>query len=245
MQALVLAGGYGTRLGELTRNCSKVLLPVAGRPMIDWVLERAFALEQVDRAVIVTNDRFYGDFQEWQAGYPGKGPVKVLNDGTTSNENRLGAVGDVLFAIEHEAIEDDLLIMAGDNIFDFDLRPMAEMLAAYGSCAALYDVGSLEAAKRYSNATLDGAGRIIAFEEKPPRPSSSAVAVALYMYRAADLELFKRFSDEGHNLDLIGGFLQWAHRQTPVYGCNFGGRWWDIGDRAEYEAVNDYFARTG
>lgn len=245
MQALILAGGYGTRLGELTRNRSKVLLPVAGRPMIEWVLERAFALARVERAVIVTNDRFFDDFRAWQSGYRGNGAVTVLNDGTTSNENRLGAVGDVLFAIEHEAIDDDLLIMAGDNIFDFDLQPMADLLADRGSCAALYDVGSLAAASRYSNATLDGQGRITAFVEKPPNPSSSAVVVALYMYRAADLALFKRFSDEGHNLDLIGGFLQWAHRQTPVYGCTFGGRWWDIGDRAEYDAVNDYFARSG
>lgn len=245
MQALVLAGGYGTRLGELTRDCSKVLLPVAGRPMIEWVLERAFALDAVERAVIVTNDRFFADFKAWQSGYRASGATVVLNDGTTNNENRLGAVGDVLFAIEHEAIDDDLLIMAGDNIFDFDLQPMADLLAARGSCAALYDVGSLEAARRYSNATLDGRGRITAFEEKPPQPASSAVVVALYMYRAADLGLFKRFSDEGHDLDLIGGFLQWAHRQTPVYGCQFGGRWWDIGDRAEYEAVNDHFARSG
>ena len=243
MQALVLAGGYGTRLGELTRNRSKVLLPVAGRPMIEWVLERAFALPQVERAVVVTNDRFYGDFKAWRAAYRSDCPVRVLNDGTTSNENRLGAVGDVLFAIEHEAIADDLLIMAGDNIFDFDLQPMAEMLVDRGSCAALYDVGSLEAARRYSNASLSSCGRITAFEEKPPNPHSSAVVVALYMYRAADLALFKQFSDEGHNLDLIGGFLQWAHRQTPVYGCGFEGRWWDIGDRAEYAAVNDYFAQ--
>ncbi len=242
MQALVLAGGYGTRLGELTRNCSKVLLPVAGRPMVEWVLERAFALGQVERAVIVTNDRFFDDFKAWQGAYQGSRPIKVLNDGTTSNANRLGAVGDVLFAIEHEAIADDLLIMAGDNIFDFDLQPMADLLSSRGSSAALYDVGSLEAAKRYSNATLDDEGRIVAFEEKPPRPRSSAVAVALYMYRAVDLPLFKRFSGEGHNLDLIGGFLQWAHRQTPVYGCKFAGRWWDIGDRTEYAAVNEYFA---
>ncbi|MDE2862179.1 MAG: nucleotidyltransferase family protein [Chloroflexota bacterium] len=245
MQALILAGGYGTRLGELTRDCSKVLLPVAGRPMIEWVLERAFALTRVDRAVIVTNDRFFADFRDWRSGYRGDRAVTVLNDGTTTNENRLGAVGDVLFAIEHETIDDDLLIMAGDNIFDFDLQPMADLLTARGSCAALYDVGSLETAKRYSNATLDDQARITAFVEKPPNPSTSAVVVALYMYRAADLALFKRFSDEGHNLDLIGGFLQWAHRQTPVYGCTFGGRWWDIGDRAEYDAVNEYFARSG
>ena len=132
MQALVLAGGYGTRLGELTRNRSKVLLPVAGRPMIEWVLERAFALPRVERAVVVTNDRFFGDFKAWRAAYRSDRPVRVLNDGTTSNENRLGAVGDVLFAIEHEAIADDLLIMAGDNIFDFDLQPMAEMLVDRG-----------------------------------------------------------------------------------------------------------------
>ncbi len=245
MQALILAGGYGTRLGDLTRNRSKVLLPIGGRPMADWVLAKALALPAVERAVVVTNDRFFDDFGRWHDSRPDRDRITVLNDGTTSNANRLGAVGDVLFAIEHESIDDDLLIMAGDNIFDFDLAPMALTLATKGSCAALYDVGSLEAAKRYSNASMDANGRIIGFEEKPPNPSSSMVVVALYMYRASDLALFVRFSDEGHNLDLIGGFLQWAHRQTPVFGCPFAGNWWDIGAREEFEAVNAYLRGRG
>ncbi len=245
MQALILAGGYGTRLGDLTRNRSKVLLPIGGRPMADWVLEKALALPAVEQAVVVTNDRFFDDFGRWHDSHPDRDRIAVLNDGTTSNANRLGAVGDVLFAIEHQSIDDDLLIMAGDNVFDFDLAPMALMLGAKGSCAALYDVGSLEAAKRYSNASMDANGRITGFVEKPPNPSSTMVAVALYMYRASDLALFASFSDEGHNLDLIGGFLQWAHRQTPVFGCRFEGNWWDIGARAEFEAVNAYLRGRG
>ena len=241
MEALILAGGYGTRLGHLTEGRSKVLLPVAARPMIDWVLDKAFACPRVNSALVVTNARFYADFAKWREGHPRAADISVLNDGTTSNEDRLGAVGDVIFAIANRGIDQDLLIMAGDNIFNFELAPMARLLDSRGSCAALYDVGSLAAAARYSNATMAADGQIIEFIEKPPNPTSSLVAVALYMYRRADLALFERYANEGHQLDLIGGFLQWAHRQTPVYGCPFGGRWWDIGDPDEYRTVNAYF----
>ena len=191
--------------------------------------------------VVVTNQRFHADFVEWVSASSRAVPVRVLNDGTTSAEDRLGAVGDVLFGIEKAGIDDDLLVVAGDNLCDFDLRKMATVLQNHGSAVAVYDVGDVQAATRFNNLELDVDGRIRAFEEKPERPTSSLVAVAIYLFRKLDLGLFARYRDEGNNLDVIGGFVQWAHKETPMYACVYDGHWWDIGDPEIYAEVNAHF----
>jgi len=241
LRCLVLAGGYGTRLGTLTLDQSKVLLPVAGRPVVDYLLDRVVELPELRDIVVVTNQRFHTDFVEWASENRRDVPVRVLNDGTTSAEDRLGAVGDVLFGIENAEIDDDLLVVAGDNICDFDLRKMDALLQTKGSSVALYDVGDVQAATKFNNLGLDADDRILSFEEKPANPTSSLVAVAIYMFRRAELGLFQRYRDEGHDLDVIGGFVQWAHREAPLYACVFGGNWWDIGDPEIYAEVNAYF----
>ncbi len=241
LRSLVLAGGYGTRLGELALNRSKVLLPVADRPVVDYLLDRVCELPDLHEIVVVTNQRFHGDFVEWASASSRVVPIRVLNDGTSSAEDRLGAVGDVLYGIENAGIDDDLLVVAGDNLCDFDLRKMATVLQTKGSAVALYDVGDVQAATKFNNLRLDDDGRIRSFEEKPANPTSSLVAVAIYLFRKADLGLFARYRDEGHNLDVIGGFVQWAHRETPMYACVYDGHWWDIGDPEIYAEVNAYF----
>jgi glucose-1-phosphate thymidylyltransferase len=241
LRSLVLAGGYGTRLGALALNRSKVLLPVAGRPVVDYLLDRVCELPDLHEIVVVTNQRFHGDFVEWASASSRVVPIRVLNDGTSSAEDRLGAVGDVLYGIENAGIDDDLLVVAGDNLCDFDLRKMATVLQTKGSVVAVYDVGDVQAATKFNNLRLDDDGRIRSFEEKPANPTSSLVAVAIYLFRKADLGLFARYRDEGHNLDVIGGFVQWAHRETPMYACVYDGHWWDIGDPEIYAEVNAHF----
>ncbi len=242
--ALILAGGYGTRLGSLGKNRSKVLLPVAGRPVVDYVLDRVRELPEVHGTLVVTNDRFYEQFVEWseQAGHSSP-TVSVLNDGTTGPENRLGAVGDVLFGIERERIDDDLLVMAGDNLCDFSLPRMAKVLRERGTCLAAYDIGRVEEASKYGNPEIDPNGRVVGFEEKPAFPTSSLIAVAIYMFRRADLGLFGEFKRQGHDLDLIGGFVQWAREQTPIHACIYDSRnkWWDIGDPQIYREADVYY----
>lgn len=244
MRTLVLAGGYGTRLGSLTINQSKVLLPVAGRPVVDYLLDRVGELSDLRDIVVVTNQRFHSDFVEWASTNQRAVPVRVLNDGTTSAEDRLGAVGDVLFGIETAEIDDDLLVVAGDNLCDFDLRKMQDVLRAQGSAVALYDVGNVQDATKFNNLKFDEDGRIRSFEEKPENPTSSLVAVAIYMFRRAELGLFAKYRDEGHNLDVIGGFVEWAHKEIPLYACVYGGHWWDIGDPEIYAEVNAHFGQT-
>ncbi len=241
MRSLVLAAGYGTRLGSLTLNRSKVLLPVAGRPVLDYLLDRVCELPDLQEIVVVTNQRFHSDFAEWASASSRLVPIRVLNDGTSTPEDRLGAVGDVLYGIEKAGIDDDLLVIAGDNLCDFDLRKMAAVLRTKGSAVAVFDVGDVQAATKFNNLELGDDGRILSFEEKPANPTSSLVAVAIYLFRKVDLALFGRYQKEGHNLDLIGGFVQWVHRETPMYACVYDGHWWDIGDRETYAEVNAHF----
>ena len=248
MRALILAGGYGTRLGALGKNRAKVLLPVAGRPVLDYVLDRIREVEEIDNVLVVTNDRFYGQFVEWseRAG-PSSPAVSILNDGTTGPENRLGAVGDVLFGIEHQGIDDDLLVMAGDNLCDFSLPSMVKVLRQKGTCLAAYDIGRVEEASKYGNPEIAPDGRVVGFEEKPAFPKGSLIAVAIYMFRRADLGLFAEFKRQGHDLDLIGGFVRWAREQTPIYACIYGSRykWWDIGDPHIYRDADVYYGGSG
>ena len=243
MRGLILAGGYGTRLGELGKNRSKVLLPVGGRPVIDYVMDRLMELDELEEVLVVTNDKFHPQFVEWSTSTPRARAVTVLNDGTTSPENRLGAVGDVLFGIEQTAIDEDLVVIAGDNLCDFPLARMAATLKDKGSCIAAYDIGRIEDAAKYGNPTLGDDMRVVNFVEKPARPENSLIAVAIYMFRRANLGLFRRFQLEGRDLDLIGGFIQWAYREAPIFACVYGAehKWWDIGDPEIYRDADRFY----
>ena len=168
LRGLVLAGGYGTRLGAIGKNRSKVMLPIADRPVIEYVLDRIREVPEVSDVVVVTNARYVDQFREW-CGHRSQSslPVSVLNDKTTGPENRLGAVGDIIFGIEHAQVDDDLLVMAGDNLCDFRLSSMVDLLHRKGSCIAAYDVGRLDEASKFGIPRMNSDGRVVSFEEKP------------------------------------------------------------------------------
>jgi len=243
MKAVILAGGYGTRISAITKGRSKVLMPVAGRPVVEYVVDTVNTVDDVDEIVLVTNDRYYQDFCEWSDGYDHEGRLTVINDHTNSNQDRLGAVGDVIFAVETGQINDDLLVVAGDNICDFDLKAMRMKAKTSGSTIALYDVGSVEEAKKFSNVEMDKEGRIVKFVEKPEAPEDSLVAVALYMICQQELALLDAYKREGNSLDLLGGFIEWACGRASIYGYRCGGTWWDIGDPAIYAEANEHYSK--
>lgn len=245
MKALILGAGYATRLGELTRDRPKPLLPVAGKPMIDYLMEQLDALPRFDQVYVVTNARFADKFAAWAAARQGRLPVRVLNDGTTSDENKLGAVGDIRFAVQQAKIADDLFVGAADNLFDFDLRPYFEFFAEHGSTVGLYDVGRLDLMPQYSEVQLDSQQRITSFVEKPKEPQSTFMATALYSYRAEHLPLLEQYKAAGGNMDSPGFFPAWLHRQVPVFGYVFHGRWFDIGTPAQYREADEAWTRVG
>ncbi|MCS7336973.1 MAG: sugar phosphate nucleotidyltransferase, partial [Verrucomicrobiae bacterium] len=185
MKALVLAAGYATRLYPLTLTTPKPLLPVAGRPMIEYVLDSISTVENLDTIYIVTNARFADQFHQWLVTKRGaaRTSLKILNDGSTDDSNKLGAIGDMHFVICAEKLDDDLLVVAGDNLFSEKLDGFVRFARSKdGPVVGVYDVRSLEQAKKYNALTLGPDGRITYFEEKPKNPTGTVCAIALYYY---------------------------------------------------------------
>jgi glucose-1-phosphate thymidylyltransferase len=243
VRAIILAAGYATRLRPLTDTIPKQLLPVGGRPMIDWVCDRV--AEVTGRIELVTNARFADDFREWAKG---RDSVTVHDDGTVSNEDRLGAIGDIAFVLERVGIDDDLLVVAGDNLFEFALGDLAEFTRGKGvaSTVAVYDCGDRELAAQYGVVDVDGDDRVVSFEEKPPEPRSTLVATAAYVYPREHVPLVARYLEEGNPPDQPGRLVAWLYRREPVYAYRFPGLWFDIGDPEQLlEADNHWRGRAG
>jgi glucose-1-phosphate thymidylyltransferase len=238
VKALILAAGYATRLRPLTDAIPKQLLPVGGRPMVDWILDR-IEETSADEIHLVTNARFAADFGRWAAGKD----VRVHNDGTTSNEDRLGAIGDIEFV----GLDDDLLAIAGDNLFDYSLADYESYWRAKGgSAVAVHDVGDRELAKRYGIVDVDADDRITNFIEKPDDPPTTLCATATYLYRREHAALVPVYLAGGNPPDQPGNFVAWLHKREPVYAYRFSGAWYDIGDHAQLlEADNRMRRLTG
>ena len=238
MKALILAAGYATRLRPLTDSIPKQLLPVGGRPMVDWILDR---VEQTsaDEIHLVTNARFAEDFARWAVDKD----VIVHNDGTTSNVDRLGAIGDIRFV----GLDDDLLVIAGDNLFDYSLADYeAYWHERDGSCIAVFDVGDPELAKQYGIVDVDENDRVTNFVEKPENPPTTLCATATYLYRREHARLIPTYLAEGNPPDQPGNYVAWLHKRAPVYAYRFEGDWYDIGDRNQLlEADNRMRRRHG
>lgn len=239
MKALILAAGYATRLRPLTDNFPKGLLPVGGRPIVDWIVDNIRAAG-VDDVRLVTNARFAPLFDAWSEA----NGVTIADDGTDSNENRLGAIGDIRFA----ALDDDALIIAGDNLFDYALADLIAFWRQKGSesAVAVHDVGARELARQYGIVEVDGDDRIVSFVEKPDEPPSTLAATATYLYSRAHLALVDTYLDEGNPPDQPGNYVAWLHRREPVYAYRFEGGWYDIGDHGQLlEADNRLRQRLG
>jgi glucose-1-phosphate thymidylyltransferase len=248
MKAIVLAAGYATRLRPLTETRAKELLPVGGRPIIDWIVDALGEAAAVDQVHVVTNARKAGAFHEWAAGRQ----VVVHDDGTTSNDDRLGAIGDLQFVIERARLDDDLIVIAGDNLFDYRLGDFIgfwrtkDGVAARASAVAVRDVGSLELAAQYGIVALDDEARITEFEEKPPDPQTTLAATATYLFAREHAGLIRTYLAAGEPADQPGRYVEWLHRREPVYGWVFDSTWYDIGDRDQLlDADNRMRARVG
>jgi glucose-1-phosphate thymidylyltransferase len=244
VKALVLAAGYATRLRPLTDSIAKELLPVGGRPIIDWILDKVAEVDEVDEVHVVTNARKAPGFERWSAGRD----VTIHDDGTTSNEDRLGAIGDVQFVIERAGLDDDLLVIAGDNLLEFSLADYVGFWRGKGEASALAvrDVGSRELARKYGVVDVDAGDRVVGFVEKPDDPPSTLAATALYVYHRAHLPLVGEYLAAGNAPDQPGRFVEWLYPRQPVYAYRFSEGWFDIGDREQLlEADNELRERAG
>ena len=208
--------------------------------MIDFVVDRLSDIPEVERVTVITHDVFFPLFMEWAAGRPGGPPVTVMSDGTSSLDGRLGAVGDMAYFIRESGVDDDLLAVAGDNLFDFDLAPLARA-ARRDLVVGLYDVGSLDLATRYGVVEIDDEGVVTSFVEKPERPRSTLASAAIYGIPRARLGAVQAFMDAGGDPDKSGELIAWLHTHQRVLGQVFSGRWIDIGSPDEYARAQAEF----
>ena len=249
MKVIVLAAGYATRLRELTQNRAKPLLPVAGKPMVDHVLDNLAPIKDIDRVILVTNSKFAADFQQWADEYhtrKARFDFTIVNDGSTDDSNRLGAIGDLHLVLTREQIDDDIVVVAGDNLFSEPLTEFGKFCRdKQEPVLAVYDVGSLEDIKKYNAITFDASGRITFFEEKPKQPTSTVTGIALYYYPRKTIPLIKQYLAEGNNPDQPGRLVQWLYPRTPVYVWKVPGLWFDIGSKETLEEANRCFAKKG
>ncbi len=239
VEVLVLCGGFAKRLEPITEFIPKHLLYINGRPIIDYVFESVEKLSP-KRIVLSTNQKFYRESEYWvrlkeAAGYNSK--VEIVVEPTRSNEEKFGAVRGIAYAIEKAMIKDDLLIVAGDNLYDFDLtRLYSAFESARKPTIALYDVGSLEDAKRFGVVSLSGS-RITGFEEKPPKPKSTLVSTGIYIYPKEMLGKFGEYINGKNNPDAPGYFLEWLTKSSDVLGVPYTGKWHDIGTLEMYRKL--------
>jgi len=247
MKVFILAAGYATRLYPLTLNTPKPLLPVAGKPMIDHVLDNIAAISGIDRIYVATNAKFATHFQKWADDYrsnKAKLDFTVVNDGSTDDTNKLGAIGDIYHVLNTQGVDDDIIVVAGDNLFSEKLAAFAETCREKKApVLALYDVGNLEEIKKYNSITVDGSGRITFFEEKPKNPVSTLTGIALYYYPKSSLPLIRQYIAEGNNPDQPGRLVQWMYPRTPFYTWRVPGLWYDIGSKETLEEANRLFTQ--
>ena len=240
IEALVLAAGYGMRLRPLTEDTPKPLLRVAGKLMVEHIIGK---IEEIDasKLYIVTNDKFYQNFSEWIRNFDAKIPIEIINDGTKSNEDRLGAMGDVNFVIKNKNIKEDIVIIAGDNLFEMSLHEVANIFnKRKNNVIVLHDVKDREFAKRYGVVEVKG-NVVVDFEEKPVSPKSTLVSTGIYFFPKKTIGLIEKYLSQGNNPDKTGDFIKWLHKREIVYAHITDKKWYDIGSFEQLEKADREF----
>ena len=236
MKCIILAAGYATRLYPLTENFPKPLLDVGGKPILDWLISDL--AEAISEFRVVTNHKFAHIFQELADGHSEK--ITVIDDGTESNETRLGAVRDIQLATE--GIEEDVLVIAGDNVLTFSLVPFIKYAQEKRtSCVMAHPEERLEALQRTAVITTDDNGLITSYEEKPKEPKGTLAVPPFYYYRARDIKRIQEALYAGCGYDAPGSFAAWLSTKTPMHAWRMTGSRHDIGDMKSYEAVRDSY----
>lgn len=247
MDALILCGGFATRLEPITLFVPKPLLPVGGRPIVDYIVENVVDAG-VDRIIFSTNWKFDDQFEYWldhkkSAGI--KNRIKLVVEPATNNNEKFGAVKGISYTIDKAALHDDLMIVAGDNYYKFDLRKMIDHFNKYRKpTVALHDIGSTEEAKRFGVVQLSD-HKVVAFDEKPKEPKSTLVSTGLYIYPKEMLHKFKEYVAEGKNPDAPGYFMQWLIKDTEVHGVVYDEDWFDVGTVDTYKEVFEKYLKDG
>ena len=238
MKCIILCAGYATRLYPLTEKQPKALLSVGKNTILGHIMENVEKLDEVDEIFIVTNDRFFGNFKSWLKATKPKKAVELVNNGTKTNEERLGAVGDMHLVMQRKNIKEDVLLIAGDNLFDFSLKEFITFFKKNGSSIALYDMkDKSKAARRLGVAMIDSKNKITGFEEKPQNPKSTLAATCCYALKKESIGKLPEYIKSGRK-DNPGDFIAWLRDREDMYGFTCSGNWFDIGSFESLEDAN-------
>lgn len=244
MKAIILAAGYATRLYPLTLHTPKALLPIGKKPIIDFIVEQMNTIDELDGIYVVTNSRFAKDFDAWAKATKSRLPITVLDDGTTDDSNKRGAIGDISFVIDEMRIDDDLMVIAGDNFFTYSLRDYVDYFRRKErDCVCVKVWEDEKTLSQFGIALLDKDGKVLEIEEKPEHPKSNTVVFAAYLYRRDTVPLFAAYLAAGNKPDAPGNFPAWLYRRKEVYAYTFEGECYDIGTPDSYREVCEIFEK--
>lgn len=245
MKVIILAAGYATRLYPLTLNMPKALLTINNKSIIDYIIDEVNTLSNIDIIYVVSNHKFATNFENWVSEKNNYIPIKVLDDGTETEQTRKGAIGDILYTIEKESINDDLLVIAGDNFFTYKLIDYYNYFKIVkDDCICIKKFENKEAIKQLGVASIDENNKVIEFEEKPQNPKSDNVVYATYIYKKETLPLFKKYLNLGNKADAPGYFVQWLCKEKDVFAYHMNGECYDIGTPEAYEEIKNIFKIT-
>ncbi|MFH1501348.1 MAG: nucleotidyltransferase family protein [archaeon] len=232
MDCAILTAGYGTRLYPVTKGQPKGLIDVAGKVLLERILNKVKELGEIDKVFIVTNNKFYEKFASWLEDYAGdfKEKIEIINDQTDSDGDRLGTIGDLDFLIKEKAISDDLFVILGDNLFEFDLNLFMKFFEVKkNTCVILKYLENKEDVKNFGVVDLDDDNKVIDFQEKPEQPNSNLISTGLYLLAKKDIDDVSKYKAEGNDMDKMGFLFEWLSRKGEVYGFVSEDEWWDIG----------------
>jgi len=239
MKALILAAGFGTRLYPLTENISKPLLKLGKKHLIDYILESLKKIRDCEEILIITNQRFYKDFLDWAKVAKNK-RLRILNNEVSDFKERLGAIGDMQFAIDKAKINEDLLVIGGDTFLQADLNNFIRFSQSKSSpiSVGLYYLNR-DNPKRYAVVKINGDSRVIYYKEKPKRAISKLVGICLYYFPKERLGMIKEYLNLKKKTDAPGNLISWLYKRTPIYGFKFRGLWFDIGHPDTYRRAKE------
>ncbi len=241
MKAIILCAGYATRLYPLTKNTPKPLLEVKGKPIVEHIISKIEDISEIDEIFIITNNKFFQHFLEWNSSFESEKKVTVVNDKTMSNDDRLGSLGDIRFVIENLNVNKDIMVVAGDNIFEFSLGPMMDIYREKGTpVVALYDVQDIELAKHYGIVSVDEDDKIVDFEEKPKEPKSTLSSTGIYIYPKEAVDKLIEFT-KTHDADKAGSFLEWLYKHDDIFCYVTEEKWFDIGNLEQLDKARNEF----
>ena len=242
MKVILPVAGYATRLYPLTENFPKALLKIGNKPMLEHILDKLNPIKEIDEIFVVTNNKFYTQFSKWANEYKSEKIITVVNDGTMSNEDRLGAVGDVNFAIDKGNIDGDVIVIAGDNLFGLDMQKFVNFSKEKDSSVfAAYDLKNPSLlAKKFGTVEVDDNCKVIGFEEKPEHPKTALAATMIYLILQRDLYQINNCLQE-KNPDNWGEFARYLIEKSGMHCLHFDEYWYDIGGLEQYKEVQDKF----